>query len=173
MAKPCFAGLKCAVALYEILLQALEILCDLRICGHRGFFAAMQKNSMAAFGAAIAPGAEEIEFDIRLTCDGYLVSCHDPCLDRSAYKKHIKTDKKASRTRHDRFCENGVFLFMSKQCVLALENISLWIILLFLWICICCVLIEKMIYWLWYFNGVLAARPRASAAFLFRKKETK
>lgn len=53
-----------------------------RICGHRGFSAAMPENSMAAFGAAIALGAEEIEFDIRLTCDGYLVSCHDPCLDR-------------------------------------------------------------------------------------------
>lgn len=53
-----------------------------RVCAHRGFSAAMPENSMASFGAAIALGAEEIELDIRLTSDGYLVSCHDPCLDR-------------------------------------------------------------------------------------------
>ena len=37
---------------------------------------------MPAFGAAIAMGAEEIEFDIWSTKDGVLVSCHDDTLER-------------------------------------------------------------------------------------------
>ena len=37
---------------------------------------------MPAFGAAVAMGAEEIEFDLWTTKDGVLVSCHDMVLDR-------------------------------------------------------------------------------------------
>jgi glycerophosphoryl diester phosphodiesterase len=37
---------------------------------------------MPAFGAAVAMGAEEIEFDIWATKDGEIVSCHDSTLDR-------------------------------------------------------------------------------------------
>ena len=37
---------------------------------------------MPAFGAAVALGAEEIEFDLWSTSDGVLVSCHDDTLDR-------------------------------------------------------------------------------------------
>ena len=37
---------------------------------------------MPAFGAAVALGAEEIEFDLWSTKDGVLVSCHDDTLDR-------------------------------------------------------------------------------------------
>ena len=37
---------------------------------------------MPAFGAAIALGAEEIEFDLWPTKDGEIVSCHDSTLDR-------------------------------------------------------------------------------------------
>ncbi|MBR2370501.1 MAG: hypothetical protein IKA82_00625 [Clostridia bacterium] len=53
-----------------------------RICAHRGFNTVAPENSMPAFGAAIALGAEEIEFDLRLTKDNVLVSCHDRLLDR-------------------------------------------------------------------------------------------
>lgn len=53
-----------------------------RICAHRGFSAAMPENSMASFGAAMALGANEIELDVRLTSDEFLVSIHDGCLDR-------------------------------------------------------------------------------------------
>lgn len=53
-----------------------------RICAHRGFNTVAPENSMPAFGAAIAMGAEEIEFDIWSTKDGVLVSCHDDTLDR-------------------------------------------------------------------------------------------
>lgn len=53
-----------------------------RICAHRGFNTIAPENSMAAFGAAIAMGAEEIEFDLWWTKDGEIVSIHDDRLDR-------------------------------------------------------------------------------------------
>ena len=37
---------------------------------------------MPAFGAAVAMGADEIEFDLWATKDGEIVSLHDPTLDR-------------------------------------------------------------------------------------------
>ena len=53
-----------------------------RICAHRGFSTIAPENSLPAFGAAAALGAEEIEFDIWDTKDGEIVSIHDPVLDR-------------------------------------------------------------------------------------------
>lgn len=53
-----------------------------RVCAHRGFNTIAPENSMPAFGAAIAMGAEEIEFDLWYTKDGEIVSIHDPTLDR-------------------------------------------------------------------------------------------
>ena len=53
-----------------------------RLCAHRGFNTVAPENSLPAFGAAVALGAEEIEFDIWSTKDGILVSCHDSSLDR-------------------------------------------------------------------------------------------
>ena len=53
-----------------------------RICAHRGFNSVAPENSMPAFGAAVAMGAEEIEFDLWETADGEIVSIHDPVLDR-------------------------------------------------------------------------------------------
>ena len=53
-----------------------------RICAHRGFNTVAPENSMPAFGAAVALGAEEIEFDIWSTKDKVLVSAHDETLER-------------------------------------------------------------------------------------------
>ena len=53
-----------------------------RICAHRGFNAVAPENTMPAFGAAVALGAEEIEFDLWPTADGVIVSIHDKNLDR-------------------------------------------------------------------------------------------
>ncbi len=53
-----------------------------RLCAHRGFSAALPENTMVSFGAAISLGASEIEFDLWLTADGELVSCHDDTLER-------------------------------------------------------------------------------------------
>ena len=53
-----------------------------RVCAHRGFNTIAPENSMPAFGAAVAMGAEEIEFDVWSTKDKVLVSCHDCDLER-------------------------------------------------------------------------------------------
>ena len=53
-----------------------------RLCAHRGFNTVAPENSLPAFGAAVALGAEEIEFDLWATKDRVLVSCHDDTLDR-------------------------------------------------------------------------------------------
>lgn len=53
-----------------------------RVCAHRGFSTIAPENSLPAYGAAVAMGAEEIEFDVWPTLDGELVSCHDRNLER-------------------------------------------------------------------------------------------
>ena len=53
-----------------------------RICAHRGFSKVAPENSMPAFGAAVALGAQEIEFDLWTTKDGKWVSIHDNSLER-------------------------------------------------------------------------------------------
>ncbi len=53
-----------------------------RVCAHRGFNTIAPENSMPAFGAAVAMGADEIEFDLWYTKDGEIVSIHDSTLDR-------------------------------------------------------------------------------------------
>ena len=53
-----------------------------RLCAHRGFSTIAPENSLPAFGAAVALGAEEIEFDLWYTRDGQIVSLHDATLDR-------------------------------------------------------------------------------------------
>ena len=53
-----------------------------RVCAHRGFNTVIPENSLAAFGAAIALGAPEIELDVRFTADGIPVVSHDSNLER-------------------------------------------------------------------------------------------
>ena len=53
-----------------------------RTCAHRGFNTVAPENSLPAYGAAVAMGAEEIEFDLWFTKDGEVVSIHDSTLDR-------------------------------------------------------------------------------------------
>ncbi len=53
-----------------------------RVCAHRGFNTIAPENSLAAFGAAVGMGAQEIEFDLWYTKDGEIVSIHDKTLDR-------------------------------------------------------------------------------------------
>lgn len=53
-----------------------------RLCAHRGYSTVAPENTLPALGAAVALGAEEIEFDLWSTSDGVLVSCHDAVLDR-------------------------------------------------------------------------------------------
>ena len=53
-----------------------------RICAHRGFSAAGPENSLSALAAAVALGADEIEFDVWSTTDGEFVISHDEDLER-------------------------------------------------------------------------------------------
>lgn len=53
-----------------------------RVCSHRGWGTVAPENSLPAFGAAVALGAEEIEFDLWATKDGEIVSIHDCNLER-------------------------------------------------------------------------------------------
>ncbi len=51
-------------------------------CAHRGVSALMPENTLPAFAASLALGADEIEFDIRLTKDNKLIVSHDDDLER-------------------------------------------------------------------------------------------
>lgn len=64
-----------------------------RICAHCGFSAVAPENSMPAFGAAVALGAQEIEFDLWPTADGEIVSIHDMNLDRVSNGTGLVTDR--------------------------------------------------------------------------------
>lgn len=51
-------------------------------CAHRGLSALVPENTLPAFAAAHALGADEIEFDVRLTKDEQLIVSHDHTLER-------------------------------------------------------------------------------------------
>jgi len=53
------------------------------IIGHRGASVVALENTMPAFAAAIAAGADGIEFDVRLSSDGVPVIIHDDTLTRT------------------------------------------------------------------------------------------
>jgi len=57
------------------------------IIAHRGFSAIAPENTLAAFEAAIAAGADRVEFDVQLTRDGIPVVIHDDLLDRTTSGK--------------------------------------------------------------------------------------
>ena len=57
------------------------------ICAHRGLSGLVPENTMAAFAAAEAVGADEIEFDVRLCGDGNMIVCHDDTIDRVSDRK--------------------------------------------------------------------------------------
>ena len=48
------------------------------IAAHRGASSIAPENTLEAFEAAIAVGADMVEFDVRSTKDGVLVAYHDP-----------------------------------------------------------------------------------------------
>ncbi len=70
-----------------------------RVCAHRGFSAVAPENSMPAFGAAIALGADEVEFDIWQTADGEIVSTHDPNLERVSNGSGLVAEKTLSELK--------------------------------------------------------------------------
>lgn len=59
-----------------------EIMKNKKFCAHRGLSALTPENTLPAFACAHALGADEIEFDVRLTRDGRLIVSHDDTLER-------------------------------------------------------------------------------------------
>jgi len=55
-----------------------------RVVAHRGLSAVCPENTLPAFAAAIALGADEIELDLWASRDGELVVCHDDEVDRTS-----------------------------------------------------------------------------------------
>ncbi len=53
-----------------------------RWIAHRGWSARFPENTLPAFAAAWAAGADELELDVRLSADGVPVVLHDPILER-------------------------------------------------------------------------------------------
>jgi glycerophosphoryl diester phosphodiesterase len=54
------------------------------VLAHRGLATANTENTMAAFRAAVAAGADYIETDVHASSDGVAVVSHDPTLERVA-----------------------------------------------------------------------------------------
>ncbi|MGK2950228.1 MAG: glycerophosphodiester phosphodiesterase [Acidimicrobiales bacterium] len=50
------------------------------VIGHRGASAAFPPNTLAAFGGAVAQGADGVELDVRRTRDGRMAISHDEAL---------------------------------------------------------------------------------------------
>jgi glycerophosphoryl diester phosphodiesterase len=59
----------------------------LLVIAHRGYSAKYPENTLAAFQAAIAAGADMIELDVHLTRDGALIVTHDFELGRTSNGK--------------------------------------------------------------------------------------
>jgi glycerophosphoryl diester phosphodiesterase len=72
------------------------------IIGHRGASAVAPENSMAAFEAAIAAGADGIEFDVHLSRDGVPVIIHDETLQRTHGLRKRVADLTADELREVR-----------------------------------------------------------------------
>lgn len=69
------------------------------IIGHRGASAVALENTIAAFEAAIAAGADGIEFDVRLSRDGVPVIIHDDTLYRTVGLRKRVADLTAEELR--------------------------------------------------------------------------
>ena len=53
------------------------------VVAHRGASVEQPENTIEAFEAAIDAGADAVEFDVRMTADGYPVVLHDPDVSRT------------------------------------------------------------------------------------------
>lgn len=63
-----------------------------RVSAHRGLSGVMPENTLPSFAAAIALGADEIEFDVRLTRDLQMIVCHDAEVNRVSERKGLLRD---------------------------------------------------------------------------------
>lgn len=71
----------------------------IRIAAHRGVHHGLPENSLAAFEAAVALGADAIELDVRLSRDGIPMITHDVELDRSLGTEGLVFQRTADELR--------------------------------------------------------------------------
>ena len=76
------------------------------VVAHRGAPDRALENSLASFAAAVAYGADMIEFDVRLSADGAPVIVHDARTGRTAKENVCVADAAAARLREVRL-KNG------------------------------------------------------------------
>jgi glycerophosphoryl diester phosphodiesterase len=57
------------------------------VIAHRGNSAHRPENTLASFSSALEIGAELVELDVQMTCDGEVVVLHDPTVDRTTSGK--------------------------------------------------------------------------------------
>lgn len=73
-----------------------------QVFAHRGGCALGPENTLAAFDAGIASGADGLELDVQLSSDGVVVVCHDLTLDRTtAATGHVAQRTAAELARID------------------------------------------------------------------------
>jgi glycerophosphoryl diester phosphodiesterase len=77
------------------------------VYAHRGDQEAAPENSMAAFAAAVAEGADGVETDLRLTRDGAVVLLHDADFGRAAGKPVRPGDLTLSEVRALRLADGS------------------------------------------------------------------
>lgn len=77
------------------------------IVAHRGASAIAPENTMAAFRAADAAGADLYELDVHLTKDGEIVVLHDSTLARTTNVEELFPDRKPWRVRDFTLAEIG------------------------------------------------------------------
>ncbi len=93
------------------------------IIAHRGASAVAPENTIAAFEAAIAAGADGIEFDVRLSRDGVPVVIHDETLSRThGMRRRVRDTTLKELNKIDVPSVEQLFeLFKSNKLILYLE----------------------------------------------------
>lgn len=74
---------------------------------HRGASGRAPENTFAALAAAVADGADLVEFDVRRTRDGALVLVHDATLDRTTDARRVYPGRAPWRVRDFTLSELG------------------------------------------------------------------
>jgi len=62
------------------------------LVAHRGASSTVAEHTLAAYEAAIASGADALEWDVRLTRDGHLVCVHDRTINRTSSGRGIVSE---------------------------------------------------------------------------------
>src|SRR5262249_24275390 len=89
-----------------------------QVFAHRGGCDLGPENTIAAFDAGMAAGADGLELDVHLSADGHVVVHHDATLDRTTDASGpVRSKTAAELARVDagyRFSKNGQFPFRGK-----------------------------------------------------------